>query len=73
MQRGLTAKDAANYCGVSLSCFHSWIKKGIIPKPWNGTKRFDKHALDLSLDKLSGIEHHSSPYDDWKKGQEECA
>jgi hypothetical protein len=54
--RVLSKEDAAIYCGCeSPSTFYDWIKRGIIPGPIPGTHRWDRKAIDLALDKASGI------------------
>ncbi len=69
MKRGLTIQEAAAHCGISVSCFRSWIRDGLIPGPWSGTKRYDKKALDDALDKLSKLEQNlpTNAYDAWKE------
>ncbi|MDB5824135.1 MAG: hypothetical protein JWR21_2839, partial [Herminiimonas sp.] len=37
------------------SAFSRWVSEGIVPKPLPGTRRWDRKALDIALDKLSGI------------------
>jgi hypothetical protein len=66
--RGLSKPAAAAYCGCEcLSTFDDWIKRGIIPGPIPGTHRWDRKAIDLALDKASGIEPiGSSAFDAWK-------
>ncbi len=70
MKRGLTINDAADYCGVTVVCFRMWVRDGLVPGPWPGTKRYDKQALDKALDSLSGINQNVSPYDEWRARQE---
>ena len=44
-QRCLSRDQAAAYCGCdSLSTFADWIRKGIIPGPIPGTRRWDRRA-----------------------------
>ncbi|MGH1352783.1 MAG: hypothetical protein ACRBBN_18550 [Methyloligellaceae bacterium] len=71
MKRGLTIREAADHCGISISCFRAWIRDGLVPGPWPGTKRYDKKALNDALDKLSGIEQSNptTAYDSWKAKQ----
>ncbi|MEM7619518.1 MAG: helix-turn-helix domain-containing protein [Pseudomonadota bacterium] len=68
MQRGLSIQEAAEYCGITTECFRTWVRDGLIPGPWPGTKRYDRKALDNALDKLSGIPHNASTtaYEAWK-------
>jgi hypothetical protein len=57
---------AADYCDLSLSGFDDWVSRGLLPGPMPGTKRWDRKAIDLALDRLSKIEHSGSAYDRWK-------
>jgi hypothetical protein len=73
--RGLSKADAAAYCGCeSLSTFDSWIAKGIVPGPIPGTHRWDRKAIDLALDRASGIAPADvSNYSEWKRRRESAA
>ena len=67
--RGLTREAAATYLGLSPSGFDAWIAEGRIPGPIPGTKRWDRKAIDVALDRLSKLDHNSpSAYDRWKAG-----
>jgi hypothetical protein len=54
--RGLTRDDAAAYCGLSPEGFDEWVKRGIVPGPIPGTQRWDRKAIDVALDRASGLE-----------------
>lgn len=67
--RLLTRAEAATYCKLSPSGFDEWISEGRLPKAIPDTHRWDRKAIDLALDKASGIEPESpSAYDRWKAG-----
>jgi hypothetical protein len=51
----MSGADAAAYCGVTAATFARWISDGRVPKPLPGTRRWDRKAIDLALDRLSGI------------------
>jgi predicted DNA-binding transcriptional regulator AlpA len=54
--RCLSRKEAAAYCGcASLAAFDDWVRRGLLPKPIRTTKRWDRKAIDLALDKASGL------------------
>jgi predicted DNA-binding transcriptional regulator AlpA len=53
--RLLSGADAAAYCGVAPATFSKWVAEGTVPKPLPGTRRWDRKAIDLALDKASGI------------------
>jgi hypothetical protein len=55
-RRGLTKSEAAEYAGcTSVSMFNDWVRKGILPHAIPGTRRWDRKAIDLALDKASNL------------------
>ena len=65
--RGLTREDAAAYCGLMPEGFDEWVRRGIVPGPIPGTQRWDRKAIDLALDRASGITTmKDSAFDEWK-------
>lgn len=54
--RILTRAQAAAYCGLTISGFDVWVRKGIVPPPIAGTRRWDRNAIDAAFDRASGIE-----------------
>jgi hypothetical protein len=67
--RGLSRRQAAEYCGCgSLPTFDGWVRRGILPGPITGTRRWDRKAIDVALDRASGLEAKSveSEYAKWK-------
>lgn len=54
--RLMTGREAAAYCRVTATTWAKWVALRIVPAPIPGTRRWDRRALDLALDKLSGIE-----------------
>jgi hypothetical protein len=72
--RVLSKDKAAAYCGCeTMAAFDDWVRRGIVPGPIPGTRRWDKRAIDMHLDRLSGIEPASekqlSPYQEWKAAE----
>ncbi|MGI9506592.1 MAG: hypothetical protein ACR2RE_26420 [Geminicoccaceae bacterium] len=53
--RGLTREDAAEYCGVTAWTLDKYVQRNLLPGPMPGTKRWDRKALDIALDRLSNI------------------
>jgi hypothetical protein len=51
----MSGPDAAAYLGLTPAAFHKWVTEGRIPKPLPGTRRWDRKAIDLALDTISGI------------------
>jgi hypothetical protein len=53
--RLMTGTEAAAYLGLTPGSFSKWVADGRAPKPLPGTRRWDRKAIDLALDKISGI------------------
>ena len=64
----LTREQAAAYCGVGVTTFTAWVRRGIVPGPVSGTQRWDRKAIDGALDALSRIddEFELNALDQWK-------
>ncbi|WP_441232666.1 helix-turn-helix transcriptional regulator [Bradyrhizobium sp. 1200_D9_N1_1] len=67
----MSGADVAVYCGVTLATLSKWVTDGRLPPPLPGTRRWDRKAIDLALDKLSGIQAPLSPEDEAEKAWEE--
>ena len=74
--RLMTGGEAAAYLGLTPASFSKWVADGRAPKPLPGTRRWDRKAIDLALDKLSGIvapsgnpENHEAE-DEWERKYE---
>jgi predicted DNA-binding transcriptional regulator AlpA len=52
--RLMSGSEAAAYCGVTPATWSKWVSDGSMPKPVIG-RRWDRKAIDLALDKASGI------------------
>lgn len=70
-RRGMSKQEAADYVGCeTLAAFDQWRAKGIIPGPIPGTTRWDRKAIDVALDRASGLVTGSaaelSPFQRWK-------
>ena len=61
--RCLNRESAAEYCGCSPSAFDDWVRRGIVPGPLRGTKQWDRKAIDVALDKMSGLETETTSTD----------
>lgn len=59
--RCLNREDAAEYCGVTAWTLDKYVQRNLLPGPMPGTKRWDRKALDIALDRLSNIAAPSSP------------
>jgi hypothetical protein len=45
-----TRKAAASLCGISPRTYSLWVKKGIMPGPVEGTRRYDLNAVILRIE-----------------------
>ncbi|HTK79061.1 MAG TPA: hypothetical protein VL286_01340 [Rhizomicrobium sp.] len=54
--RGLRREQAAHYLGISATTFDMWVKDNLMPRPKRigGIVVWDRKALDLAFDSLSG-------------------
>lgn len=65
----LTRTQAAAVCEISVSTFDVWVRKGIMPGPITGTRRWSRAAIERSLMTEiaeSPVEFGSSPFETWK-------
>jgi len=76
MKRGLSISEAADYCGITPSAYRNWMRQGLVPGFWPGTRRIDRLAIDAALDKMSGCSEKKptiSKFEAWKAAQGEAA
>jgi hypothetical protein len=74
--RGLTKEQAAAYCGCGLDAFETWVKKGLVPGAIPGTQRWDRKAIDVWLDRASGLAvetPESNPLKAWQSARRRAA
>ena len=67
----LTRREAAQMCRISLQTFDSWVRKGILPGPIWGTRRWSRDAIERRL--AGGVvdllaNNQPSPFEQWKCG-----
>jgi hypothetical protein len=65
-----TRGQAAAYLSLSVAAFDDWIRRGIIPGPIAGTRRWDRLAIDAAIDRASApstTTEKESDYAAWKK------
>jgi hypothetical protein len=67
----MTRQEAADICSISVQTFDIWVRKGIVPGPIPGTRRWSRVAIEVAL---SGghvappSESDQSPFEQWKHG-----
>jgi hypothetical protein len=58
--RGMSKQQAAAYAGCeSLSAFSDWVRRGFMPRPIPGTRKWDRKAIDAALDRLTGLQAYN--------------
>ena len=67
MARLATKKEAADYIGLDLATFRSWVGCGRMPKPLPDCGKFDLKAIDAALDRISGLGSASNALDAWRE------
>ena len=66
----LTRHEAARMCSISVQTFDCWVRKGILPGPIPGTRRWSRCAIERLL--AGGVAETSStdqisPFEQWKR------
>jgi len=67
----LTRDEAAELCGLSPSGFDVWVRKGIVPGPVKGTRRWSRAALERSLG--GEVAANDDAEDAYRRWKESCA
>lgn len=68
-QRGLSLEQAAEYCGCETTeTYITWQRRGLVPPPIPGTRRYDRKAIDAALDQASGLtkDRARSSFEEWE-------
>jgi hypothetical protein len=66
----LTRRDAAKMCNISVQAFDTWIRKGSLPGPIAGTRRWSRDAIKRRLADQAVVPSatdQSSPFEQWKR------
>ncbi len=68
MNRLLSKEEAAKYVGLSATTYETHVNNGVFPAAIRLGRRllWDKKALDIKLDELSGITVKSDHENPWK-------
>lgn len=67
----LTRREAAQMRRISLQTFDLWVRKGILPGPIWGTRRWSRDVIERRL--AGGVvdllaNNQPSPFEQWKCG-----
>ena len=81
LPRLLTKSQAAQYLGLTPRGFDRWRKDGRIPNALPGTSRWDRTAIDASIDALSQLgslraapmppQPEVDPLEEWRKKRDD--
>jgi hypothetical protein len=66
----LTRPQAAAMCVISLGTFDSWVRKGILPGPIAGTRRWSRLAIERALSgqlTAASASTEDRPFAEWKR------
>ena len=66
MARLATEKEAADSIGLDLATFKAWVECGKLPGPIADCGKYDLKALDVAIDRVSGIGNASNALDAWR-------
>lgn len=73
----LTRPEAAALCGLTPSGFDGWVRRGILPPPIMGTRRWSRVQLERALTEQSWVppevEEEEDPFRKWEREQGELA
>jgi hypothetical protein len=67
----LTRSKAANMCAISIQTFDAWVRKGILPGPIPGPRRWSRDAIQVRLagEFVASLANDQlSPFEQWKRG-----
>lgn len=67
----LTRAAAAKLCGVSPSGFDVWVRKGIVPGPVAGTRRWSRAAIEQAINRTTAAndDDPEAAYRRWKESR----
>ena len=67
----LTREQAAELCGLTPAGFDVWVRKGIVPGPLAGTRRWSRAELERALG--GGIPANDDAEDAYRRWKESHA
>jgi hypothetical protein len=66
MARLVDEKEAAENVGIPVATFRAWVAAGRLPQPLPDCGKFDLKAIDVALDRVSGLGSPSNALDAWR-------
>jgi hypothetical protein len=80
--RGVSIETVAAYVGLTVKGYRDAVRRKIYPGPMadpdtgKATNRYDLKAIDLAMDRMSGIEpdgvSRQSAYENWVAEDDQC-
>jgi hypothetical protein len=62
-----TDVEAAEAIGIEVSTFRNWVSCGLMPGPLRDCNKFDLKAIDVALDRISGLGSPGNALDAWRE------
>lgn len=62
----LTRPQAAALCQLTPSGFDSWVRRGVVPGPIRGTKRWSRDAILRAVDGDRHVDVELDPFEQWE-------
>jgi hypothetical protein len=66
MARLVGEREAAETVGLELATFRAWVAAGRLPKPLPDCGKYDLKAIDVALDRVSGLGGPANALDAWR-------
>jgi hypothetical protein len=62
----VTRKQAAEICGLSPAGFDVWVRKGIMPPPIKGTRRWSRLAIENAINGMDPVNAGLDAFEIWE-------
>ena len=72
VSRLASEKEAADYIGLEVATFRAWVSSGRLPQAIADCGKYDLKAIDLAIDRISGIGSATNALDTWRANKQ-CA
>lgn len=65
------ANEAAEMCGLTVSTFYNWVRRGLMPRPITGTRKYSAAAVRMCASQYGGLGNQNieadKPLDRWRE------
>jgi hypothetical protein len=58
--------EAAEFIGIPVATFRAWVGCGRLPSPLLDCGKYDLKAIDVALDRISGLDTPANALDAWR-------